>query len=207
MAQSVSRVAARARPAKDRNTVYEEITNKIIAELEAGRLPWVQPWGSSGLRAPLGMPKNADGAQRREETERCDRDKRNRPPSRRQHGNQQGHGCSTRECCCRRKGGLNRPGSRDFRDSKLVARMGAQGIFGHQLSGNLRGKVAIEATLDVDARQLRELRGGILPQLFALAAQIGFLGVGLRADRHVLAGGHRHGPSYQSRDAGDQYGA
>jgi antirestriction protein ArdC len=59
MAQSASRAAARARPARDRSTVYEEITNKIIAELEAGRLPWVQPWGSSTVRAPLGMPKNA----------------------------------------------------------------------------------------------------------------------------------------------------
>jgi antirestriction protein ArdC len=59
MAQSPSRAAARARPPKDRSTLYEEITNKIIAELEAGRLPWVQPWGSSSVRAPLGMPKNA----------------------------------------------------------------------------------------------------------------------------------------------------
>ena len=31
MAQSASRAAARARPAKDRSTLYEEITNKIIA--------------------------------------------------------------------------------------------------------------------------------------------------------------------------------
>ena len=59
MAQSSSRVPARARPAKDRTTLYEEITSKIIAELEVGRLPWVQPWGSSGVRAPLGLPKNA----------------------------------------------------------------------------------------------------------------------------------------------------
>ncbi|HEY7552480.1 MAG TPA: zincin-like metallopeptidase domain-containing protein [Hyphomicrobiaceae bacterium] len=59
MAQSASRAAARARPARDRSTVYEEITNKIIGELEAGRLPWVQPWGSSTIRASLGMPKNA----------------------------------------------------------------------------------------------------------------------------------------------------
>jgi antirestriction protein ArdC len=59
MAQSASRVAARARPANDRATLYEEITNKILAQLEAGRLPWVQPWGSSGVRAPLGLPRNA----------------------------------------------------------------------------------------------------------------------------------------------------
>src|SRR5262249_7625786 len=38
---------------------YEEITAKIIGELEAGRLPWVQPWASSGINAPPGLPKNA----------------------------------------------------------------------------------------------------------------------------------------------------
>jgi antirestriction protein ArdC len=59
MAQPDSRAAARAHPVKDRGTLYDEITSKIIAELEAGRLPWVQPWGSSGVRAPLGLPKNA----------------------------------------------------------------------------------------------------------------------------------------------------
>jgi antirestriction protein ArdC len=30
----------------DRTTFYDDITNKIIAELEAGRFPWVQPWGT-----------------------------------------------------------------------------------------------------------------------------------------------------------------
>src|SRR6202043_3764884 len=28
-------------------------------ELEAGCVPWVQPWGSSGVNAALGLPKNA----------------------------------------------------------------------------------------------------------------------------------------------------
>jgi antirestriction protein ArdC len=27
----------------DRNGLYQEITDRIIAELEQGRLPWVQP--------------------------------------------------------------------------------------------------------------------------------------------------------------------
>lgn len=31
----------------------------IIAELEAGRVPWVQPWGTSVAKAPLGLPRNA----------------------------------------------------------------------------------------------------------------------------------------------------
>ena len=43
----------------DRTSLYEEITAAIIAELEAGRLPWVQPWGSSAVSAPLAMPRNA----------------------------------------------------------------------------------------------------------------------------------------------------
>jgi antirestriction protein ArdC len=41
----------------DRTTLYQDITGKIIVELEQGRLPWVQPW--IGAAAPLGLPKNA----------------------------------------------------------------------------------------------------------------------------------------------------
>ena len=44
---------------RDRTNLYDEITNKIIAELEAGRVPWVQPWGTSAAKAPLGLPRNA----------------------------------------------------------------------------------------------------------------------------------------------------
>ena len=47
------------RPRSDRASLYQEITDRIIAELEAGHVPWVQPWGGSGVSAPLGMPKNA----------------------------------------------------------------------------------------------------------------------------------------------------
>jgi antirestriction protein ArdC len=42
-----------------RASLYDEITSKIITELEAGRLPWVQPWGTAAAKAPLAMPKNA----------------------------------------------------------------------------------------------------------------------------------------------------
>lgn len=44
---------------KNRANLYEEITTKIMAELEAGRVPWLQPWESSAVRAPLAIPKNA----------------------------------------------------------------------------------------------------------------------------------------------------
>jgi len=43
--------------AADRSNLYQDITDKIIAELEAGRIPWVQPWASA--KAPLDMPHNA----------------------------------------------------------------------------------------------------------------------------------------------------
>jgi antirestriction protein ArdC len=55
----MSRSAARAHAGQDRTSLYSEITNKIIAELEAGRVPWVQPWGTAAAKAPLAMPKNA----------------------------------------------------------------------------------------------------------------------------------------------------
>jgi len=55
----MSRSAARTHTGQDRASLYSEITDKIIAELEAGRLPWVQPWGASGTGAAVGMPKNA----------------------------------------------------------------------------------------------------------------------------------------------------
>jgi antirestriction protein ArdC len=47
------------RTGQDRANLYDEITGRIIAELEAGRFPWVQPWGTSAAKAPLGLPKNA----------------------------------------------------------------------------------------------------------------------------------------------------
>ncbi|MBL4918655.1 ArdC family protein [Szabonella alba] len=42
-----------------RSSLYDDITSKIIAELEQGRLPWVQPWGTAAAKAPLAMPRNA----------------------------------------------------------------------------------------------------------------------------------------------------
>lgn len=38
-------------------TLYKEVTDRIVRELEAGRVPWVQPWGSA--KASFGLPKNA----------------------------------------------------------------------------------------------------------------------------------------------------
>jgi antirestriction protein ArdC len=54
----MSRHDARARSGSDRASLYDEITGKILAKLEAGRLPWIQPWGTAAAKAPLAMPKN-----------------------------------------------------------------------------------------------------------------------------------------------------
>ena len=41
----------------ERQDLYGQVTNRIIAELEEGRLPWVQPWDSA--EASTGLPRNA----------------------------------------------------------------------------------------------------------------------------------------------------
>ena len=48
-----------ARTGEGRAGLYEEITSKIIGELEAGRVPWVQPWGTQATKAQLALPRNA----------------------------------------------------------------------------------------------------------------------------------------------------
>lgn len=48
----------------DRASLYDEVTARIIAELEQGRVPWVQPWssetaGGNGGGPVAGLPVNA----------------------------------------------------------------------------------------------------------------------------------------------------
>ncbi|MEC3947573.1 ArdC family protein [Sphingobium sp. HWE2-09] len=47
---------------KDHGTLYVEVTERVIAELEQGRLPWVQPWDSA--KAAIGLPRNAGTGRR-----------------------------------------------------------------------------------------------------------------------------------------------
>jgi antirestriction protein ArdC len=47
---------------KDMRTVeteslYDQVTDRIIAELQEGRLPWIQPWDQAGTS--VGLPRNA----------------------------------------------------------------------------------------------------------------------------------------------------
>lgn len=52
------RHACTARGGGDRASLYDEITSRIIAELEEERLPWVQPWGTVAAQASLALPRN-----------------------------------------------------------------------------------------------------------------------------------------------------
>ncbi|HDZ71684.1 MAG TPA: DUF1738 domain-containing protein [Aurantimonas coralicida] len=60
----MSRQSHHPRSGADRTNLYDDITGKIIAELEAGRIPWVQPWGTAAAKAPLAMPQNASTRRR-----------------------------------------------------------------------------------------------------------------------------------------------
>jgi antirestriction protein ArdC len=48
-----------ARAGQDRANLYNEITDKIIAELGAYRVLWVQPWDTTAAEAQLSMLQNA----------------------------------------------------------------------------------------------------------------------------------------------------
>ncbi|BCH12663.1 antirepressor (plasmid) [Mesorhizobium sp. 131-3-5] len=55
--RSDSREAGAGRGGRPGASLYQEITDRIIAELERGTVPWVKPWGSA--KADLGLPSNA----------------------------------------------------------------------------------------------------------------------------------------------------
>jgi antirestriction protein ArdC len=42
-----------------RGDLYQEVTDRIIAEMEAGRLPWVKPWDTAHASCAVGLPRNA----------------------------------------------------------------------------------------------------------------------------------------------------
>ena len=55
----------RKKPAgKPDSDLYSEVTDRIVAQLEEGRFPWVQPWSADHCACAIGLPRNAA-------TERC----------------------------------------------------------------------------------------------------------------------------------------
>jgi antirestriction protein ArdC len=55
----MARHAAARRAPTERVNLYREITDRIIAQLEAGCVPWVQPWSTDPGTATVAMPRNA----------------------------------------------------------------------------------------------------------------------------------------------------
>jgi antirestriction protein ArdC len=55
----MSKGSHRVRVEKPRASLYEEVTARIVADLEGGTFPWAQPWGAGPQNAALGLPRNA----------------------------------------------------------------------------------------------------------------------------------------------------
>jgi len=72
------------------------------------------------------------------------------------------------------------------------------------LRGDLIGERVIKTSLYIDVSQFGVLASAIRRQFLAFPVEIGALGVRLRADGDVLAGGHRHRARYQTRDPRDE---
>ena len=49
----------RRRRGAPRKDLYQSVTDTVIAQLEAGTVPWVQPWGRPDVTAPCALPQNA----------------------------------------------------------------------------------------------------------------------------------------------------
>ncbi|NML88132.1 DUF1738 domain-containing protein [Sphingobium sp. TB-6] len=56
-----SGVRAKGAPEGQAPNIHEQVTARIISQLEAGRMPWVQPWAKAGEGAGCGpaLPRNA----------------------------------------------------------------------------------------------------------------------------------------------------
>ena len=146
-----------------------------------------------------------DRAKQPKEYERRDRHDRNKHRRRRDQDHRERQHRPRCEGARRRQGRLDRTGGRHLRDAELIPRMGAERVLRHQLIGDLSREARFDAALDVDQGELLVLEGGLARELRSLARKIGLLGVGLRADRNVLACRHGHGASDQPGDAGDQH--
>ena len=53
-----ARGKAAAEAHEQRANLYDEVTARIVSELEAGRIPWVQPWSAAACSGPS-LPRNA----------------------------------------------------------------------------------------------------------------------------------------------------
>lgn len=49
----MSKYSEHVRAGESRTNLYDEITAKIVGQLEARRVPWVQSWGTAAAKVPL----------------------------------------------------------------------------------------------------------------------------------------------------------
>jgi hypothetical protein len=118
--------------------------------------------GAQNVCTACSCPNRSQKSEKAQRRSRHDEDQRT---GRRYDNHEQGHGRTYRKRCGRCQSGLHRTRGGDFRNPKLIARVGGQGIFRHQLLGNLLRKVLIDTTLDVDVSKLIKLKLRILTQL------------------------------------------
>ena len=145
-----------------------------------------------------------EDTERREARERGSGHDGRQPRFGRQERDEKRQGGADREGPCRCERRLDRSSAQTVGDAELIAGVCGESVMRHQSLGDLFGQRRVQAALDVDRCELRVLVGVVRGELRALARQVGLLGVGLRADRYVLAGSHRHRPGDQAGDAGDQ---
>jgi hypothetical protein len=101
-----------------------------------------------------------------------------------------GHSRAYGERCSRSQRGLHGTRRSGRGNPQLIARVGSQGIFRRELMGDLPRKRRIDTALCVDPGKFIQFKRGIVAQFYAFAREIRPLCVGLRADGHILAGGH-----------------
>ena len=108
-----------------------------------------------------------------------------------------------REGSCGGHGCLNGPRQAQFRDAKLITRMRPQGVMGHELVGNLDRESRAEPTADIDPCELLPFGVWGRGEFLSLSDKVRTLGIGLGADRDILAGRHRESARDETRKRGE----
>src|SRR5262249_61661560 len=83
--------------------------------------------------------------------------------------------------------------------------MCSEGVLRHHLLRHIACEIWLDTAVDINLREFGKLRLWLLRKLTALSPEISGFSVSLRAYRHVLPCGHRHGTSHEAGRTGDQH--